>query len=602
MSGFIYLTHLREFINSNQEIYKLGKSGKLDRSRLYGYPKGSNTILTLFVKNHHKAEEELLQLFSDKFTKMNNIGREYFEGNLSDMLDTIFNYKKNNDFNINDDSDVNNDTSDIFANTLDDFQKLNIYETDEVNELVYKSITGDNIAMAAIVYYYCKDLYNYGEDDCWYKFIEYKWKCIGSQNQLLSNEIETILINVYDKLITFAKNNNVNTNKINELLQITKDFKSTKYIKSIIGSLKEKFLAINNKSRDFVKRLDTNNNLIGFNNGVYDLVAHTFRQGKQEDMITMSVGYDYVKHYTKNHYDLCKFLYKVQPDEKEREYLLTYLSLALFGNALELFTVLTGSDFNGKTKLIELLRIVYGDYCGFIKSQLFIRSRPECTDSNPSILNLQKKRLVIACNSKNKEKLNGDFINFMTNKNITYLKDCDKNVPVPFSPRFITLFSCDNIPEIDYVDQKLSNKLRCINFSTDLCDKSIQNNQNQQLSDIVFDEWKSDFMLLLIRYYNNYTYTKKLEASEKILKWMKMETDIYLNFLNERTEKSDTHIKTVDLYEHFGKWYKKTNPNQNVPHLKCFSSNIKKHKDVVSVKLNGKATSGIKYLQIKSQN
>ena len=79
MSGFIYLTHLREFINSNQEIYKLGKSGKLDRSRLYGYPKGSNTILTLFVKNHHKAEEELLQLFSDKFTKMNNIGREYFE-------------------------------------------------------------------------------------------------------------------------------------------------------------------------------------------------------------------------------------------------------------------------------------------------------------------------------------------------------------------------------------------------------------------------------------------------------------------------------------------------------------------------------------------
>ena len=49
----------------------------------------------------------------------------------------------------------------------------------------------------------------------------------------------------------------------------------------------------------FIEKLDSNNNLMGFNNGIYDLRTLKFRDGTPEDMITISVGYDYNP--TKNH-------------------------------------------------------------------------------------------------------------------------------------------------------------------------------------------------------------------------------------------------------------------------------------------------------------
>ena len=57
---------------------------------------------------------------------------------------------------------------------------------------------------------------------------------------------------------------------------------------------------------DFTKKLDSDNNLIGFNNGVYDLFNFEFRSGKPEDYITMTVSYDYQENHTEKYNDLLK--------------------------------------------------------------------------------------------------------------------------------------------------------------------------------------------------------------------------------------------------------------------------------------------------------
>jgi phage/plasmid-associated DNA primase len=175
---------------------------------------------------------------------------------------------------------------------------------------------------------------------------------------------------------------------------------------------------------------------------------------------------------------------------------------------------------------------------------------------------------------------------------------------VKFTAKFVTLFICNDIPECDDIDNAFSKRLRCINFSTEFVDNPTKENQKKIDVNINknFEYWRSDFMLLLIEYYKKYKETHILAATGNILTWTnkyKEDTDMYLQFINECTEPSETHIKNSDLYEYFKVWFKTNNPNVKIPSNREFSANIKKYKTVEQVKIEKCSCYGIKNLQIK---
>ena len=89
---------------------------------------------------------------------------------------------------------------------------------------------------------------------------------------------------------------------------------------------------------EFEEKLDSNKNLIGFNNGVYDLESLRFRAGTPDDYISLTVGYDW-EDYTLDHEyikEIQLFFSKVQTDEDMREYVLALLASYL---ALRVATV-----------------------------------------------------------------------------------------------------------------------------------------------------------------------------------------------------------------------------------------------------------------------
>jgi phage/plasmid-associated DNA primase len=97
---------------------------------------------------------------------------------------------------------------------------------------------------------------------------------------------------------------------------------------------------------------------------------------------------------------------------------------------------------------------------------------------------------------------------------------------------------------------------------------------------------------------------KELKPTNNILKWTdqyKEETDMYLQFLNENTEESTTHIKTTELYDYFKNWFKQNNPNTKIPSNREFITNIKKYKTIEHVKISGSSSYGIKNLQYKEK-
>jgi len=113
------------------------------------------------------------------------------------------------------------------------------------------------------------------------------------------------------------------------------------------------------KNDKFEEKLNTNPYLLGFENGVYDLQNHVFREGRPEDYINMSVGYDYIKISFDDNEDendhnkiynedeiinseIMEFFRKLFPDDDLREYVLRSLGRCLSGITEEIIYLAVG--------------------------------------------------------------------------------------------------------------------------------------------------------------------------------------------------------------------------------------------------------------------
>jgi len=85
---YIYLIHCRASVNIKEKVYKIGKSIDFNK-RLEGYDKGSIPIFTIYVSTCDEFEKILLTIFRSKFIIRSDYGSEYFEGDITLMINTI---------------------------------------------------------------------------------------------------------------------------------------------------------------------------------------------------------------------------------------------------------------------------------------------------------------------------------------------------------------------------------------------------------------------------------------------------------------------------------------------------------------------------------
>lgn len=85
---FIYIVQTREFKNSNQDIYKIGKTIN-PRNRLTSYPKGSKIFLIYPCLDCDTTEKNVIKIFSEKFIRRTDLGNEYFQGSVRLMAKEI---------------------------------------------------------------------------------------------------------------------------------------------------------------------------------------------------------------------------------------------------------------------------------------------------------------------------------------------------------------------------------------------------------------------------------------------------------------------------------------------------------------------------------
>lgn len=87
---FIYLIKEREFIKSNEEIYKIGKTKQNGLKRINDYPKGSILLIYITTNECDKKEKLIIEKFKQHFIHKKEIGNKYFMGDYNHMIYIIY--------------------------------------------------------------------------------------------------------------------------------------------------------------------------------------------------------------------------------------------------------------------------------------------------------------------------------------------------------------------------------------------------------------------------------------------------------------------------------------------------------------------------------
>ena len=242
-----------------------------------------------------------------------------------------------------------------------------------LEKLLYKSQDGAHTDLANVIYRYFNGFglseenrfmcYNISKKLwCEYKANHHKWIEDTEDNaghcirQTFDTEIYKLYVIDYMNILqkkhekAIQDDDEQQQKRIEEdkikIMKLTKQLKITSFRDTLLKECSNKF-----HLKDCRELLDTNLDLLGFTNGVYDLENGIFREGRPSDFISLSTNLEYTE-YTHNSpeiLELKKIISQILPIEPVREYFLQILSSCLSGKQyFEKFFVLTGSGSNGK--------------------------------------------------------------------------------------------------------------------------------------------------------------------------------------------------------------------------------------------------------------
>lgn len=399
----------------------------------------------------------------------------------------------------------------------------------------------------------------------WYKYESHTWKEMDNAvdlREMMSNDI----VNEYKKVGQYFKRQSLQDpedqeirNKIQIVDKIIKSLKDRKFKDNVIKECEDKFNDI-----AFDKLSDNKVNLIGFTNGVYDLEKLEFRSGRPDDYITFSTNFEYVPYtpHSSDAKEMNEFLKKVLPLCEVRKYVIKLISSFLCGEQGEQkFIIWTGTGANGKSKLIDLIEMAFGDYSQKLPVTVLTRPRGSSGSATPEMANTKGKRFVSFQEPEKDDKIHVGHMKELSGGDKISTRALYKN-STEFVPQFKMILSCNDLPNIPSNDGGTWRRLRVVEFPSKFVDEPSAPNEFQK--DIRIPSklriWKSHFMSLLINTYEKYL-KEGLKEPECVLKFTKeyqRKSDIYLDFIEENikvTEDEKDTLKLNEIYNQFKAWH-----------------------------------------------
>lgn len=172
--------------------------------------------------------------------------------------------------------------------------------------------------------------------------------------------------------------------------------------------------------RDFYERLDSNKDLVCFENGVYDMFSHTFRPGTPDDMCSLSVGYQFpgirgTDGCTGMSAECTTVLQQILPHPDRLDYVLSVLAAGLSGRPIDQKCHMhVGFGSNGKSQIQSLIKLVFGQLCCEISVALFQQKRAAADNASPQQVRTKGCRIGLMGEPESQIALNMDMIKQFT--------------------------------------------------------------------------------------------------------------------------------------------------------------------------------------------
>ena len=466
-----------------------------------------------------------------------------------------------------------------------DFDVVKIIDDNELNKLMFDllNITSDE-NYAKIAYYLNPKKFIY-DVDTWYEFKNHRWIKKKGDNISFKRDVLKQIKTMLMQILEHYKDDKKASSYIKKQIKNIGDDVASK---KIMNKITEEFsyscsdIDSNPEEGEFYKKLDKNPYLLGFTNGVYDLKKFEFRDGKPEDFVSMTVGYPYANKYSKQIKDIEKFFKQIQPDKEQREFVLTYLSSCLLGiQKDEIYIIFTGATRNGKTTCMELLNLTLGDeYFGTIPTTFLTRPCSDAGKATPEIVALEKKRVVVTSENEANDKLNTGHVKKITGGDKMDGRQLYSGEMVNFKPQFKLISLFNQIPDVDKLDAGFWSRCKVVDFPMTFVENPTEENElalDKNLKQKL-EEWKQDFMLLLIEHCKQYVKNglKFPKSVEKQTNIYKSSVDCYENYFSENIIVEQKNIlRWEDLKADFSYWYKE-NIDDRIPNAKTIKFNFEK--------------------------
>ena len=468
--------------------------------------------------------------------------------------------------------------------SLDNPKEYKKLKAENVNRYLQQSLGGSHNDIARVLFemcgteFVCADLRN----RIWFQYRNHHW-CEIEQGIYLRRKISSEVLDRYveeyktqsKKLIECEDTGEQAMYKERQkmILKVVNNLKSAPFKNNVMKECMEVFY-----DGMFLKKLNKNPYLVGFQNGIYDTRTHTFRDGSPDDYISLQMAISYRK-FDSSSVEVNQvedFLMKVFPDKSVREYFMDSSSdVFVGGNHSKIVQVWSGEGDNAKSVTQTLFEKMLGKYAIKLPTALLVGKRTQSSTACPELVRAGNGvRFAVLQEPDQKDVINIGILKELSGNDTFFARGLYKSGG-EITPMFKLILICNEPPQLPYGDKAVWNRIRVIPFESTFCSDAPDSFDEQFLEKrFPKDRQFSDkipgmieaFAFMLLEHRKHIKSRFEPKKVKMATEGYRKKNDIYRQFIEEIiVVDKKSALSLLEIYGAFKEWFRESLPQQRIP-------------------------------------